>query len=81
LTWPDDRERQAPVRGGGLSGWERADLDRRFDRLSDHIYAERHDRQEGVRRHSIGGRPLMTVERRPGRSTGESDAQVNRASP
>jgi hypothetical protein len=51
LTWPDDRERQAPVRGGGLSGWERADLDRRFDRLSDHIYAERHDRQEGVRRH------------------------------
>jgi Ni/Co efflux regulator RcnB len=37
--------------GGGLSGWERSDLDHRFDRLSDHVYAERHDRQERIRRY------------------------------
>jgi hypothetical protein len=30
-------------RTGGLSGWERADLDRRFDRLSYAIQAERRD--------------------------------------
>jgi Ni/Co efflux regulator RcnB len=30
--------------GGGLSGWERADLNRRFDRLSAQIRVERHDR-------------------------------------
>lgn len=35
--------------GGGLSPSERADLDRRYDRLSDHVYAQRHDRQ--VRRY------------------------------
>ena len=32
--------------GGGLNAWERQDLDRRFDRLSNRIYAERHDRQD-----------------------------------
>jgi hypothetical protein len=37
--------------GGGLSVSERGDLDRRFDRLSDRVYAERHDRQERVRRY------------------------------
>ena len=37
------------VTGGGLSGWERADLDRRFDNLSRQIRLERHDRQD--RRH------------------------------
>ncbi|CAN5510665.1 hypothetical protein BH10PSE3_BH10PSE3_29180 [soil metagenome] len=30
----------------GLSGWERADLDRRFDRISAQIRYERHDRDE-----------------------------------
>jgi ABC-type microcin C transport system permease subunit YejB len=35
--------------GRGLSPSERADLDRRFDRLSDHVYAQRHDRE--VRRY------------------------------
>jgi ABC-type microcin C transport system permease subunit YejB len=35
--------------GRGLSPAERADLDRRFDRLSDHVYAQRHDAQ--VRRY------------------------------
>jgi len=37
-------ERQ--YRRDGLSAWERRDLDRRFDRLSNRIYAERHDRQD-----------------------------------
>ena len=40
-------ERQ--YRRGGLSAWERNDLDRRFDRLSAQIRAERHDRDN--RRH------------------------------
>jgi hypothetical protein len=30
-------------RSNGLSGWERADLDRRFDALSAQIRSERHD--------------------------------------
>jgi hypothetical protein len=34
---------QARYRANGLSGWERADLDRRFDILSNEIRAERHD--------------------------------------
>jgi hypothetical protein len=33
---------------GGLSAWERTDLDRRFDRLSHQVFAERHDRQDRV---------------------------------
>ena len=33
-------------RSGGLSAWERQDLDRRFDRLSSRIRYERHDRQD-----------------------------------
>lgn len=32
--------------GRGLDQWERADLDRRFDRLSMAIRYERHDRQD-----------------------------------
>jgi len=32
--------------GGGLSAWERADLDRRFDRLSARIREERRDWQD-----------------------------------
>lgn len=36
--------------GGGLSARERADLDRRFDRLSSQVYAQKHDRQD-VRRY------------------------------
>ena len=34
-------------RRGGLNGWERADLDRRFDRISQQIRYERHDRDYG----------------------------------
>jgi hypothetical protein len=33
-------------RTGGLQGWERADLDRRFDVLSRKIRIERHDRDD-----------------------------------
>jgi len=35
---------QARYSRGGLSGWERADLDRRFDRISAQIRYERRDR-------------------------------------
>lgn len=35
--------------GHRLSPSERADLDRRYDRLSDHVYAQKHDNQ--VRRY------------------------------
>ena len=35
---------QARYSRGGLNGWERADLDRRFDRISAQIRYERHDR-------------------------------------
>jgi hypothetical protein len=35
--------------GGGLTQAERRDLDARFDRLSQQIYAQRHDRQDRVR--------------------------------
>lgn len=34
-------------RRNGLSGWERADLDRRFDRISAQVRYERHDRDYG----------------------------------
>lgn len=40
---------EAQYRRGGLSAWERNDLDRRFDRLSAQIRAERNDRDN--RRH------------------------------
>jgi hypothetical protein len=33
-------------RTGGLSGWERADLDRRFDQLSAQVRFEKHDAQQ-----------------------------------
>jgi hypothetical protein len=36
--------------GGRLTMNERQDLDRRFDRLSQQVFAERHDRQDRVRR-------------------------------
>lgn len=32
-------------RRGGLSSWERQDLDRRFDQLSARVYNQKHDRQ------------------------------------
>ena len=41
-------------RRGGLSGWERADLDRRFDRISARIRYERRDRDYG---HGYGHGP------------------------
>ncbi|MDB5458229.1 MAG: hypothetical protein JWP92_3814 [Caulobacter sp.] len=31
-------------RSNGLNGWERADLDRRFDRITAQLHAERRDR-------------------------------------
>jgi len=34
-------------RRNGLTGWERADLDRRFDRISAQVRYERHDRDYG----------------------------------
>ncbi|CAN7572934.1 hypothetical protein LJR225_004260 [Phenylobacterium sp. LjRoot225] len=37
--------------GDGLSAWERRDLNSRFDRLSQNIRAERHDRQDRSRRY------------------------------
>jgi hypothetical protein len=40
---------EARYRYDGLSRWERADLDRRFDRLEAQIRYERHDRQYGSR--------------------------------
>ena len=41
---------EARYRRGGLNGWERADLDRRFDRISAQIRYERHDRDYGYGR-------------------------------
>lgn len=38
-------------RSGGLSGWERQDLNRRFDALSARIRYDRHDRDHGGRRY------------------------------
>jgi hypothetical protein len=35
---------EANYRRGGLTAWERQDLDRRFDRLSDQVRNERRDR-------------------------------------
>lgn len=35
---------EANYRRGGLSTWERQDLDRRFDALSRRVYANKHDR-------------------------------------
>lgn len=43
----DTARLEASYRRGGLSGWERADLDRRFDRISAQIRVERHDRDYG----------------------------------
>jgi hypothetical protein len=38
---------EARYRMNGLSGWERADLDQRFDRITAQIRFERNDRQYG----------------------------------
>jgi hypothetical protein len=38
---------EARYRVNGLTGWERADLDRRFDRLAAQIRFERNDRDYG----------------------------------
>lgn len=43
----DTARLERDYRRGGLSGWERADLDRRFDRISAQIRYERHDRDYG----------------------------------
>ena len=39
-------QRERRYRAGGLSGWERRDLDQRFDALSRDIRSERRDRQD-----------------------------------
>ncbi|WP_165184906.1 hypothetical protein [Caulobacter soli] len=41
---------ESRYRRGGLTGWERADLDRRYDRISAQIRYERHDRDYGYGR-------------------------------
>ena len=38
---------ESRYRRGGLNGWERADLDRRYDRISAQIRYERRDRDYG----------------------------------
>jgi hypothetical protein len=43
----DTARLEASYRRGGLNNWERADLDRRFDRISAQIRIERHDRDYG----------------------------------
>ena len=42
---------EARYRSNGLNGWERADLDRRFDNLSGQIREERHDQYGSGYRH------------------------------
>ncbi len=42
---------EARYRSNGLNGWERADLDRRFDTLSAQIRAERNDQYGSGYRH------------------------------
>ncbi len=37
---------EARYRGGGLSDWERRDLDTRFDRLASRIHLQKHDAQQ-----------------------------------
>jgi hypothetical protein len=47
---------------GGLQGWERRDLDRRFNALSARIRAERHDRDDRGRP-GPGPRPMADADR------------------
>lgn len=42
---------ESRYRRGGLTGWERADLDRRYDRISAQIRYERHDGDRYGRRY------------------------------
>ncbi|MBO9557519.1 MAG: hypothetical protein J7515_02900 [Caulobacter sp.] len=42
---------EARYRRGGLTGWERADLDRRYDRIGAQIRYERHDGDRYGRRY------------------------------
>ncbi len=41
---------ESDYRRGGLNGWERADLDRRYDNISTQVRYERHDDQYGYGR-------------------------------
>ncbi|ENZ81777.1 MULTISPECIES: hypothetical protein [Caulobacter] len=43
----DTARLERDYRRGGLTGWERADLDRRYDNISARIRYERHDNQYG----------------------------------
>lgn len=47
---------EANYRRGGLSGWERQDLNRRFDLLSARVYGQKHDDQHGGRWQTINQR-------------------------
>ena len=51
IAFLEDRYRR-----DGLSGWERADLNRRFDNLSRRVFAERRDSQN--RRYGSGYGPV-----------------------
>jgi hypothetical protein len=51
IAFLEDRYRR-----NGLSGWERQDLDRRFDNLSSRVFAERRDSQN--RRYGSGYGPV-----------------------
>jgi hypothetical protein len=51
IAFLEDRYRR-----NGLSGWERTDLDRRYDNLSSRVFAERRDRQN--RRYGYGYGPV-----------------------
>ncbi|WP_371130949.1 hypothetical protein [Phenylobacterium sp.] len=53
---------EATYRRDGLSTWERTDLDRRFDALSNRIRFERNDRQE--RPHHNGGNGWQNINQR-----------------
>ncbi len=53
---------EATYRRDGLSTWERTDLDRRFDALSNRIRFERNDRQD--RQHHNGGNGWQNINQR-----------------
>jgi len=54
---------EATYRRDGLSTWERTDLDRRFDALSNRIRFERNDRQDD-RQHHNGGNGWKNINQR-----------------
>ena len=55
---------EARYRRDGLSSWERNDLDRRFDSLSQQIRYQRHDRDERGDRNDRGDRDWQPINQR-----------------